>query len=117
MRPGGRKEVSDYEINGNVRRELVMRGLDLGELRYRCSGGAVELTGKLIFKEPKAPYQIIKELNLLEQAIGAIRGVKRVHMEFEDWQHSAGKWSKTVEAEEEEKKKAAEAGETTEGKS
>ncbi|MBI4858815.1 MAG: hypothetical protein HY815_00870 [Candidatus Riflebacteria bacterium] len=112
MKPGGKKEVSDYEINGSVRRELVMRGIDLTDLRYRCSGGAVELSGKIRFKEPKAPYQVIKELTLLEQSISAIRGVKRVHMEFEDWQRSAGKWSRTVDDDE---KKPDEGGETQAG--
>ena len=87
------KTVSDYEINGAVRRELSARGLNMMNLRYRCSGGTVEIGGALEFKEPKSPAQIIKDLFLLESSIMGIRGVKRVKMDFEDFEKKSGKWA------------------------
>lgn len=88
----GKKVVSDYEINGSVRRELVARGLDITQVRYRCHGGTVEVTGMLHFKEPKSPAQVIKELFLLDGALSAIRGVKRVKMQFDGFEKQSGKW-------------------------
>ena len=79
VRPPGpivvpKSEVSDYEINGTVRRELTSLGIDLTGIRYRCSGGAVEVVGKLKFHEPKPPSDAIKFITLLEDQIGKIRG-------------------------------------------
>jgi hypothetical protein len=100
----GRHEVSDYEINGTVRREIASLGIDLSGIHYRCSGGAVEITGKLKFHDPKSPAEAIKFLMVLEDQISKIRGVKRVRMDFEDWEKNAGKWGRAFEEEKEEKK-------------
>lgn len=82
---GGRK-VSDYQINGNVRRTLVARNIDLQELQYRTSNGAVDITGTLRFKEAKALAEIARELYLLEEAILGIRGVRRVSFNLDSWE-------------------------------
>ena len=89
-------ETSDYEINGAVRRELASLGVDLSEVRYRCSGGAVEVQGKLKFREPKPITEIIKVITLLEEQLAKIRGVKRVKMDFEDWDRSGGTWGRAL---------------------
>jgi len=96
-------ETSDYEINGAVRRELASLGIDLSEIRYRCAGGAVEVQGKLKFREPKPITEVIKVITLLEDQIGKIRGVRRVKMDFEDWDRSGGKWGRAITGESEEK--------------
>lgn len=87
-----KRQVSDYEINGSVRRELTSRGIDLMNLRYRTSGGSVEVSGSLQFKESKSPAQVVKELFLLESSLMGIRSVKRVKLEFDDYEKKAGKW-------------------------
>lgn len=94
----GKKVVSDYEINGSVRRELTARGLDISQIRYRTSGGSVEVSGILHFKEPKSPAQVIKELFLLDSAIAGIRGVKRVKMQFDGFEKQSGKWGVDMKA-------------------
>lgn len=91
-----KSETSDYEINGAVRRELASLGVDLSALRYRCSGGAVEVQGALKFREPKPISDMIKVITLLEEQISKIRGVKRVKMDFEDWDKSNGKWGRAL---------------------
>lgn len=89
-------DTSDYEINGAVRRELASHGVDLSAVRYRSSGGAVEIQGKLVFREAKAITEVIKFITMLEEQISKIRGVKRVKMDFEDWDKSNGKWGRAL---------------------
>lgn len=89
-------ETSDYEINGAVRRELASMGVDLSAVRYRCSGGAVEVQGKLVFRDPKPISEMIKFITIMEEQISKIRGVKRVKMDFEDWDKSNGKWGRAL---------------------
>src|SRR5688500_16127664 len=91
-----KSETSDYEINGAVRRELASMGVDLSAVRYRCSGGAVEVQGKLVFREPKPISEMIKFITIMEEQISKIRGVKRVKMDFEDWDKSNGKWGRAL---------------------
>lgn len=94
---GGGRQVSDYEINGAVRRELVARNVDLRDVRYRCSNGSVEVSGTLKFTETKSISEVAKELFILEQALSGIRGVRRVKLDFSDWERSAsGKFARTV---------------------
>lgn len=101
---GGRK-VSDYEINGMVRRTLVSRNVDLQELQYRCSNGAVDLTGSLKFKEVKSISEVAKELFLLEEAILGIRGVRRVSFNLDSWEKSrSGQYVRKLETDKEDDK-------------
>jgi hypothetical protein len=99
-----KSEVSDYEINGTIRRELTSLGIDLTGVRYRCSGGAVEIVGKLKFHEPKPPSDAIKFITLLEDQVGKIRGVKRVKIDFDDWEKSGSGWGRKFEEEKEKEK-------------
>ena len=95
-------KVSDYEINGKVRRELVSRNMDLKRVRYHTSRGAVEITGTLKFTEPKSIGEMAKELFLIEQAIMGIKGVRKVKIEFDDWEKTrSGKFARHIEEEEE----------------
>lgn len=96
-------ETSDYEINGAVRRELGSLGIDLSAVRHRCSGGSVEVQGQLKFREPKPVSEAIKFITLLEDNIGKIRGVRRVKIDFQDWDKSNGKWGRALEEPGEEK--------------
>ena len=89
-------ETSDYEINGAVRRELTSLGVDLSGVRYRCSAGAVEVQGQLKFREPKPISETIKMITLLEDQLSKIRGVRRVKVDFEDWDKSGGKWGRAL---------------------
>jgi len=100
----GGKKVSDYEINGAVRRELVNRHIDLQYAQYRTSNGAVELSGRLVFRETKNIAEVAKELFMLEESVSSIRGVRRVKIEFDDWEKSTatGGYGRVLEGESEE---------------
>ncbi len=61
------------------------------------SGGSVEVQGQLKFREPKPVSEAIKFITLLEDNIGKIRGVRRVKIDFQDWDKSNGKWGRALE--------------------
>lgn len=92
MSPG--KEITDFEINNLVRRELVVRRLDTSVINFGTSGGIVYVNGQIKFIGPEvALNELPKYLYLLEQSLRGIRGVKNVKMEFEGWEkNKAGKW-------------------------
>jgi len=102
---GGRK-VSDYEINGMVRRLLVSRDISLEELQYRTSSGCVDITGTLKFKEVKAISEMARELLASEEGIRSIQGGRRVSFNRDGWEKSiSGQYVRKLETEEDDEKK------------
>ena len=100
-RRGGNK-VSDYQINGSVRRVLSLRNVELTDIHYRCTNGSVDISGCLRFREPKSIPEIMKELMILEELIFNINGVRRVIFNLDDWERStSGGYVKKLESEEE----------------
>jgi hypothetical protein len=98
----GGSKVSDYQINGSVRRVLASREVDMTNLHYRSTSGCVDISGKLKFREPKSIPEIMKELLILEELIFDVNGVRRVSFNLDDWERSnSGGYVKKLETEEE----------------
>lgn len=98
----GGSKISDYQINGCVRRVLASRDVDLTDLHYRSTSGCVDISGRLKFREPKAIPEVMKELIILEELIFKVNGVRRVSFNLDDWERStSGGYVKKLESEEE----------------
>jgi len=96
----GGKKISDYQINGNVRRVLAGRNVDLKDLHYRSTNGAVDITGRLRFREVKSIPEVMKELLILEELISDVKGVRRVNFNLEDWEKAnSGQYVRRLEGE------------------
>lgn len=96
----GGSKISDYQINGCVRRVLASRDVDLSDVQYRSTSGCVDINGKLRFREPKAISEIMKELLILEELILAVNGVRRVTFNVDDWERStSGGYVRVLESE------------------
>ncbi|MDD2717854.1 MAG: zinc ribbon domain-containing protein [Candidatus Wallbacteria bacterium] len=91
-------EISDFEVNNLLRREMVTRRMDTGRVRFGCNGGSVTIAGVLHFTGADiSPQEVPKFLYQLEQAVKGIRGVKNVKMDFEGWEkNQAGKWQASI---------------------
>ncbi|MDD5090756.1 MAG: hypothetical protein PHQ23_07540 [Candidatus Wallbacteria bacterium] len=87
-------DISDFEINNRVRRELVTRRFDTSTLRFGSAGGSVNISGKLHFTGGDIqPPEIPRILHQLEQAVRAIPGVKGFKIDIEEWERNpAGRW-------------------------
>jgi hypothetical protein len=97
----GKGSVSDYEINASVRRELTSRKVDMTSIQYRTTNGAIEITGALKFLETKSIAAVQAELQILEENLGAIKGVRRVNFDLSDWERNReGKFARKLAGDE-----------------
>jgi hypothetical protein len=88
----------DFRINAAVRKVFIRHWLDLQLIEYRTTNCVVYVMGALRGKrgrgsDKKRDYTINPSVvEALEREIMRIRDVKRVHMKFEGWTKSGGKW-------------------------
>lgn len=87
--------ISDLEINNHIRRLLTKRRIDATKTTYRTATGVVNIGGSLVFIGPQKDVdELPKQLQLLEEMIRSIRGVKNVKIDFDDFEKDdvTGEW-------------------------
>ncbi|MBI3038976.1 hypothetical protein HYY75_08005, partial [bacterium] len=91
-------EATDLEISAGVRRELSGSRVDLSKLKFQVNSGDIQLTGNMAFVGiEKSLAETPMEIQLLETHLKAIRGVKGVKFQLENWAKSeSGKWESTA---------------------
>ncbi len=95
------KKVLDFQINVQLKKMLVERGIDTSRLRISTMGGTVYLRGQLEFMHaaPAAHGQghqwmakKIKFLRDLERDVKRIRGVRFIRFQLSNWEKDGDKW-------------------------
>jgi len=89
------REVSDLEINNHIRRLLTKRRIDTNKVTYRTTSGSVTLTGQLSFiGKYLDESEILHEIQVIEDLLKNIVGVKRVTIDFEGYEKddASGEW-------------------------
>ena len=85
-------EVSDIDINRQIRQALVRFWIDLGRLSIRTTGGVVMIRG-LLQKVPGATGELnTTTVGNLFSDIRRIQGVRRIQSEFSNWISTGNGW-------------------------
>lgn len=85
-------DVSDIDINRQIRQVFVRYWVDLGRLSIRTAGGVVNLRG-LLQKIPGATGDINSQsVANIHSDIRRINGVKRIHSDFNNWVFAGDLW-------------------------
>ncbi len=86
--------VSDLEINNNIRRIMTKRRIDVNKITYRTSHGTVMIGGELKFVGKKfKPDELVHEIEALESFITGVKGVKDCKIDFDGYEKSdEGDW-------------------------
>lgn len=99
----------DWQINNNVKVELVKRWIDVQKLRIASSKGIVEIRGALGFTgkneqsmEIPAIMGVLKTLDMVLKGLPNVRDVK---WHLDNWQKLGVNWQLTKVGEKEQKKK------------
>ena len=98
----GREKVRDFQINVQLKKLLVERGIDTSKLNISTMGGTVYLRGKLEYmhggsvNKDKFYHQwyakTIKFLRDLERDIKRLRGVRYIRFQLTNWEKDGDKW-------------------------
>jgi hypothetical protein len=88
------REVSDLEINNNIRRIMTKRRIDTNKCTYRTTRGTVTIGGDLNFIGMiKQPEEIVHEIQFLEDMIKNLQGVRDVKIDFDGYEkNDDGDW-------------------------
>ena len=91
---GAPGNVSDLEINNNIRRIMTKRRIDVNKITYRTSHGTVMIGGELKFVGKKfKPDELVHEIEALESFITGVKGVKDCKIDFDGYEKSdEGDW-------------------------
>lgn len=92
----------DWQINGNVKVELVKRYLDTNQLKISTTkgvcdiGGKIELTGQA--GKDADPTTLMLLLKKLELALRSVPFLKAVRWSIDGWQRQGTQWQYTPTA-------------------
>ncbi|MCK4668357.1 hypothetical protein KAU33_16510 [Candidatus Dependentiae bacterium] len=95
------KKVLDFQINIQLKKMLVERGIDTSKLQISTMGGTVYLRGQLDFMHSQAAVpghshqwmaKRIKFLRDLERDVKRLRGVRFVRFQLTNWEKDGDKW-------------------------
>lgn len=106
-------DLSDTQIRANLRTLLSESGIDPNRTPFVCAGGTVRVLGRLLglHDAPVQPGQVGE----LEQSIRRSPGVKRVHVDPENWERLPdGRWREREGRRERERRKSVHAEPTEE---
>jgi len=90
----------DWEINKNVKAELVRRWIDVNKLRISTTKGNVEIKGSLEFTGQgknvyDSPVTVIHLLKNLESTIKALPTVKSIKFQLDTYKKTGTRWEYT----------------------
>ena len=86
----------DWQINNNIKVELVKRWIDVQKLRIMCTKGNVEIKGELEFTGKLAaerdPTTVINFLKTLDLVLKGLPNVKSIKWDLHGWNKVGAKW-------------------------
>jgi hypothetical protein len=91
------KALSSLQIIARVRGVFARHWMDLGLITIVFSNGTVRLQGRA--QKLQQAGEPVDEglLNIIDQEIKRVKGVKRVHFNFENWVKTSSGWEKVKE--------------------
>jgi hypothetical protein len=99
----------DWQINNNVKIELVKRWVNVQKLRITSTKGNVEIKGELEFVGKNAGEldnaAIANFLKSLDMALKGLPNLRTVKWELTTWQRVGNRWAPSANAAREERKK------------
>lgn len=83
--------MSSVDITKAVRQLLVKSWLDLSKIRIQVAGPTVIIRGRLVKSRDDDPVNGMF-LEMLEQKLKNLKGLKQLRFILEDWVHERGEW-------------------------
>jgi hypothetical protein len=91
----------DWQLNKNIRAELVKRYVDVSKLSIFTAKGIVEIRGELnfIMHSGEDLSSLTEKLKILESVLMTVPYVKHIVWRLSNWQRVGNKWLPTKEYE------------------